>query len=143
MSLTAKQEVFAQAVARGLTQADAYREAFNVSAETKPETIYKRASELMSRGEIAGRIEALRAPVAKKAQITLEKHLEDLMVLRNAAVKDKKWAAAIQAEIARGKAAGIYVEKHEHGGPGGGPIPVTSVPVDAYLEARKRILGEF
>jgi uncharacterized small protein (DUF1192 family) len=112
MSLTAKQEAFAQAVARGLTQADAYREAFNVSAETKPETVYKRASELMSRGEIAGRIEALRAPVAKKAQITLEKHLEDLMVLRNAAVKDKKWAAAIQAEIARGKAAGIYVEKH-------------------------------
>jgi uncharacterized small protein (DUF1192 family) len=143
MSLTAKQEAFAQAVARGLTQADAYREAFNVSAETKPETVYKRASELMSRGEIAGRIEALRAPVAKKAQITLEKHLEDLMVLRNAAVKDKKWAAAIQAEIARGKAAGIYVEKHEHGGPGGGPIPVTSVPVDVYLEARKRILGEF
>ncbi len=63
MALTPKQESFAQAVASGKTQADAYRAAFNAS-KMKAETIQKRASELMARGEVRGRVKDLIAKVS-------------------------------------------------------------------------------
>ena len=60
---------------------------------------------------------SLSAPVmfdpAEKAQITLASHLEDLARLRNLAVQKDQIAAAISAEIARGKAAGVHVEKSQ------------------------------
>lgn len=113
MTLTPKQERFAQEVASGKSQADAYRAAFNVRASTKPETIHKRASELMRSGEVAGRVEELRKPIVEEVGITLKGHLEDLKRLRNAAVQSGQYGAAITAEVARGKAAGIHVEKSE------------------------------
>ena len=93
-----------------MTQAAAYREAYDAEG-MKDETIWKRASELMADGEVAGRVEELRKPIIKKVQLTLEGHLEDLKGLRNMAVKSSQYSAAISAEIARGKAAGLYVEK--------------------------------
>lgn len=113
MTLTSKQERFAQEIASGKTQADAYRAAFNVHANTKPETIHKRASELMKNGVVAGRVEELRKPIIEEVGITLKIHLEDLKRLRNAAVQNGQYGAAITAEVARGKAAGIHVEKSE------------------------------
>jgi phage terminase small subunit len=109
--MTPKQEAFANAVASGKTQADAYRAAFKVGAGTKPETVHKRASELMANGEVAGRVAELRKPVAEIAQITLKTHLEDLLRLRNMAANEKQYSAAIAAEIARGKASGVAVEE--------------------------------
>jgi hypothetical protein len=141
--LTPKQEKFSQAVASGMSQADAYRLAFSVSATTKHETIYKRSSELMGRGDIAGRVQALRSTAAEKAQITLESHLRDLKALRNKALELKQISAAINAEVARGKAAGLYVERTELTGRDGAPIPVTSVPVADYLKARQKAIKEF
>jgi len=105
--LTPKREAFANAVASGMTQADAYRHAFS-AGKMQDATIHKRASELMTDGEVAGRVAELRKPIAKKAQMTLESHLEDLQKLRNMAVKEKQYSAAISAEIARGKAAGVH-----------------------------------
>lgn len=112
MALTPKQEAFATEVASGKSQADAYRAAYNAE-NMKPPTVQKRASELMARGDIAGRVAELRKPIADKAQMTLESHLRDLMMLRNMAVKEKQISAAITAEIARGKAAGVHIEKSE------------------------------
>lgn len=65
MALTPKQEKFAQEVASGKSQADAYRAAFNC-AESKPETVIKRASELMAKGDVSGRVEQLKAEVSAK-----------------------------------------------------------------------------
>jgi pyruvoyl-dependent arginine decarboxylase (PvlArgDC) len=127
--LTPKQEAFAHAVASGKTQADAYRAAYD-AANSKPATVQKRASELMMSGAIAGRVEELRRPIAEKAQITLETHLRDLMMLRNMAVKEKQISAAISAEIARGKAAGIHVERAELTGPGPNGEHLSKVTVE-------------
>lgn len=70
--LTPKQEKFAQCVADGMSQADAYRNSFDCSPTTKPETIQKRASELMSDGVIAGRVKELREKLAERALWTRE-----------------------------------------------------------------------
>lgn len=122
MALTPKQEAFAQAIVTGANQSDAYRSAFNVGEKTKPESVNVAASKLMADAKVALRVAELREPVAKKAQITLESHLDDLMRLRNMAVKEKQYSAAISAEVSRGKAAGIYIEKMEHSGKDGGPV---------------------
>jgi len=53
----------------------------------------------------------LRAEVQEKYGITFEKHLTELAKLRNDAAKKGAWAAAINAEVARGKAGGLYEEK--------------------------------
>jgi phage terminase small subunit len=78
MTLTTKQEAFAQAIADGMTQADAYRAAFN-AGKMKPETIYARASELMADSKVAGRVKELRAELSKKAIWTREMSVKALV----------------------------------------------------------------
>ena len=108
--LTAKQEAFAQAVASGKNQSEAYREAYD-AGKMKPSSVNVNASKLMADTNIAQRVKELRAPAAERAQLTLESHLRDLLILRNAAAKDGQFSAAIAAEIARGKASGVHVER--------------------------------
>ncbi len=67
MNLTPKQEKFAQCVADGMTQADAYRAAYDCGAATKPETIQNKAHELMKNGEVAARVEELRNNLSELA----------------------------------------------------------------------------
>ena len=140
--LTKKQEDFALVYVETGNASDAYRRAYAVKSMTE-KSINETASRLLKNVKVAARIAELRAPVVEKAGLTLEKHLDDLLRLRNMAVKDAKWTAAIQAEIARGKAAGLYVERTELTGKDGAPIPLTNVPVDEYLKARSKVLGEF
>ena len=68
MTLTSKQEAYAQAIVSGMTQADAYRAAFSAE-KMKDATIHKRASELMADGEVTGRVAELRAAGSRKAPI--------------------------------------------------------------------------
>lgn len=119
--LTDKQEAFCLAYVKHGDGLRAYREA-GYSEKMSDKSATEAASRLLRNPKVVARIAAIRGPAAKKAGMTLESHLEDLKRLRNSAVKDRKWAAAITAEIARGKAAGLYVEHHELTGPDGGPI---------------------
>ena len=76
MKLTAKQEKFAQFIADGMTQSDAYRAAYDAGA-MKPETVQKRASELMRNGGrnggVTGRVAAMHEQLQEKALWTREK----------------------------------------------------------------------
>ena len=53
----------------------------------------------------------LRAEIQEKYGITFEKHIGELAKLREDARAKGAWSAAINAEIARGKAGGLYVEQ--------------------------------
>jgi len=110
--LTPKEEKFAQLVASGKTQADAYRGSYNAGSMLDA-TIASKASIVMAKGHVRARVDELRRPIVTKAQMTLETHLEDLLELRRLAVQDGKYSAAVSAEIARGKAAGLIVDKSE------------------------------
>lgn len=92
--LTPKQEAFAQAIADGLNQAEAYRHAYHVNPKIKPETVYKRASELMADGKIAGRVLALREALAACG---LWQREQSVLVLRDIAIGDGPASARIQA----------------------------------------------
>jgi hypothetical protein len=65
VKLTAKQEAFAQGIADGLGQADAYRMAYDAEG-MKDSTIYSKASVLMSDGKVRARVDELKAQVAEK-----------------------------------------------------------------------------
>ena len=53
----------------------------------------------------------LRAEVQEKHGITFDRHLGELAKLRDEATAKGAWSAAINAEVARGKAAGLYVDQ--------------------------------
>lgn len=133
--LTPKREKFAQAVASGKTQADAYRAAFDANNATA-KTIQEAASRLMADSKVAARVDALRAPIVEKVGITLESHLRDLLYLRNLAAKEKQMSAAISAEIARGKHAGVVADERTRLlGPDGGPVQaITRIELVARRE---------
>jgi len=53
----------------------------------------------------------LREEVQKKYEITFENHIAELAKLREESRTKGAWSAAINAEVARGKAAGLYVDQ--------------------------------
>ena len=116
MALTPKQEAFCLAYIETGNASEAYRRSYDVKPNIKESTVNVKASELLADGKIAVRIQELRAPAVEAANITLRTHLTDLQRLRDLAEGDGKYAAAIQAEVARGKASGLYVEKVQHTG---------------------------
>lgn len=105
--LTAKQEMFCRVlVAEGLTQADAYRRAYNTKG--KPESVQVKASQLMADSRLRLRVEELKAQASKEAGLTMASHLRDLERLRNEAAGMGAYGPAVTAEISRGRAAGLY-----------------------------------
>lgn len=111
VKLTPKRESFAAALARGLTQAGAYRIAFPTSVGWKDATVHKRASELAADRDVLGRVAELQAAAAEANLVTLVQHVATLASLRDEARAVRQFGAAIQAETARGKASGLYSDK--------------------------------
>lgn len=105
--LTLKQENFCLAFLDTGNATAAYRSSYN-AARMKEATVNKRASELLARGEIGGRLAELRQPAIEHAELTLQAHLTELATLRDAAKQKGQFGAAIAAEISRGRAAGFY-----------------------------------
>ena len=111
--LTLKREAFAQAVANGKTQADAYREAFN-AANMKPETIWSKASELMADGKVAARVEELRELLASKQLWSRE---DSVNTLKSIIESSDKASDTISAVKELNSMHGYNApSKHEHSG---------------------------
>ena len=53
----------------------------------------------------------LREEYQKKYAVTFERHITELGKIRMDALKKGAWSAAVNAEVARGKAAGLYIEQ--------------------------------
>lgn len=87
MELTSKQEKFIECVVSGMTYSDAYRAAYNC-ARMKPETINRKAFELIENGKIAARIDNARKQAAKKAQWSLDIAVERVRKLNDKAISD-------------------------------------------------------
>ena len=53
----------------------------------------------------------LREEYQKKYAVTFERHISELGKIRQEALNKGAWSAAVNAEVARGKAAGLYIEQ--------------------------------
>ena len=97
MNLTPKQEKFAQCVADGMSQADAYRTAYDCKPTTKPETAQANASRIMSDSTVLARVEELRAQLSEKSIWTRADSVKALKeVALNPASKGSETVAAIK-----------------------------------------------
>ena len=91
--LTPKQEKFSQCVASGMTQADAYREAFGQGNMTD-KSIVEKASTLMATVNVKSRVDSLQKELASKALWTREESVE---VLKNLLVNTERGNEIVSA----------------------------------------------
>ena len=77
MKLTAQQEAFAQGIAAGLSQADAYRAAYKPK-DVKPTSLWQCASKVAANVKVASRVESLKAALAIKALWSREQSVQTL-----------------------------------------------------------------
>ena len=97
IKLTAKQEAFAQAIADGMGQADAYRMAYDAEG-MKDSTVYPKASRMMNEGKIRARIDELKAQVVKKQLWTREMSVKGLIQAYRIA-QDAKTSTGMTAAV--------------------------------------------
>lgn len=88
------------------------------------------AYEILSRPEVKDFYDAMIAETAKDAKITLEAHLARLKELADAAASEGKYSAAVAAEIARGKASGLYIEKVANTDSQGNDLPLMPTRIE-------------
>jgi len=97
IKLTAKQEAFAQAIADGLGQADAYRMAYDAEG-MKDSTVYSKASILMNDGKIRARVDELKSMVVEKQLWTREMSVKGLIQAYRIA-QDAKTSTGMTAAV--------------------------------------------
>ncbi len=106
--LTAKQELFAQKIVEGMSQADAYRSAYNCKRYTD-KTVWEAASRLMADSKVSARVQELRDKVSMKSIMTAQERMEWLTRLiqdDEVTISDK-----LKASDQMNKMQGEYIQK--------------------------------
>ena len=112
--LTDKQRVFVKIYAENegrLTPTECARQ-----AGYKEDSANVRASELLNGKRYPKVVEAIiarRAEIEKTHEVKLNKHVQELARLREKALSEKSYSAAVNAERLRGQAAGLYIDRKE------------------------------
>ena len=97
VKLTAKQELFAQCIADGMGQTDAYRTAYDAES-MKDVTLYPLASKVMSNHKVATRIAELKSMVVEKQLWTREMSVKGLIQAYRIA-QDAKTSTGMTAAV--------------------------------------------
>ncbi len=116
MNLTPKQEAFCLAYIETGNASEAYRRAYDVGENTKPETINVKASELLAHGKVSVRVEELRAGHTKRHNITVDSLTGDLIEDRQSARNNDQTNVAVTATMGIAKIHGFDRVKLEHSG---------------------------
>jgi phage terminase small subunit len=131
--LTQAQENFARLYVELGNAAEAYRQAYPKSQKWQDQSVWAKASALANADMVSIRVSKLRQSAESKTLITLESHLNELESLREMAKEQGNISAAIQAEVSRGKAKGLYVTKIEVD-----DVPPATVVNVNVVDARKQ-----
>lgn len=129
-----RQERFAQELAKGKSQVDAYRAAGYAGDETA-------ACRLSKNVKVAARIEELQQRAASKAEVTIADIARQLDEDREFAKACGSAAAAVSATLGKAKVLGLIKERHEHAGVNGGPIEYRNLG-EEEIDARLAALNE-
>lgn len=123
-----KHERFAQALAKGKSQAEAYAEAGyapsepNASRLTRNDKVQARVAELQDRGAI-------------RAEVTLANLIQEAADIQSAAKADKQYSAATAALTAKAKLAGLWIDKAENTNRNVDPARVSDAELAAVIKA--------
>ena len=108
MALTIKQEKFAQLVVELGDNSKAYRGAYDAS-RMKPESVHRKARELIENVKVAARIDELREELAQRGRCTLDSLLLELEETRVSALNREtpQCGAAVAATMGKAKLCGL------------------------------------
>lgn len=113
-----------------------------INAGYPPTSAHTRAYEMTNPHicpHVVAAIQAYRAELDEKFGVNYQRHLRDLQMIRDAALQNGAFSAAVQAEYRRGQAQGdIYVNKSEirHGS-------IDSMSKDEVLKALKELKDNY
>ncbi|MGL4756316.1 MAG: hypothetical protein ACRCXB_28515 [Aeromonadaceae bacterium] len=124
-----QEEAACQALVKGATQADAYREAYPRSREWKATSVAVKSCELFAKEHVAARVAELQEATSKRNQITVDTLLKELEENRQAALSAEtpQSAAATAATMGKAKLLGLDKQIIEHTGPGGSALTPTVI----------------
>lgn len=111
--LTPKREKFAQNIAKGMAQADAYRAAFDCS-KSKDKSIHEAASRLAADVKVSARVAELRAPVVARVRYELEDAMAECDAAIALAMKKENPSAYVAAVQLKARLTGLMVEDRKN-----------------------------
>ena len=145
--LTPRQEAFAAGVAQGLTQAEAYRQAYPKSCVWKDETVWSRASRLAADYNVSTRIRYLNAKAAAANEVTQERVVRELARIAFADLRSvTEWGPAgvtlrNSSDLSDDEAAAVAEVSETWTDSGGGSRKVKMHDKVAALEKLARHIG--
>ena len=107
--LTAKQEQFVKNIIKGMSQADAYRNAYDCK-KMSDKTIHENASRLMANSKVTARVSELRDKLATPSIMSAQERLKWLSELISS---EEDVNAKLKAIDIMNKMSGEYVQKVE------------------------------
>ncbi len=124
MKLTVKQEAFCLAYIETGNASEAYRRSYDVQ-DMKPESINRKAKELIDNGKITARVAELQQSLVKRHEVTVDSLMLELEEARMAAMgaSNPQSAAAVAATMGKAKLAGLLVDRV--GNPDGTPMDMS------------------
>lgn len=110
--LTEKQEKFCHEFIRTGNASEAYRNSYD-AGKMKPESVHRKAHELMDNVKVAARVEAMRTKVSEKRRASLEDLLDELEQARTLAMAQEtpQSSAAVAATMGKAKMLGYLSDK--------------------------------
>lgn len=118
--LTEKQEKFCHEFIKTGNASEAYRNSYD-AGKMKPESVHRKAHELMDNVKVAARVEGMRTAVATRRRETLEDLLDELEQARTLALAQEspQTSAAVSASMGKAKMLGYLSDKVQLSGPDG------------------------
>jgi phage terminase small subunit len=134
-NLTPKQEAFCRKYIETGNASEAYRQSYDAEG-MNPNTINRKAKELLDNGKIKARIAEIQERHLKRHNVTVDSLVEELQEARELAKQISRPEVMINATLGKAKITGNIIEKSELTGKDGGPIVVqTKEQRDAAVAA--------
>jgi hypothetical protein len=130
-----KHEAFAQAVAKGSSNREAYKAA---GYSTKSDTVTDvNASRLLADARVASRVRELQEASAEEAVVTAADLSAQLEAIRKKAEDANQFGAAVQAAMGRAKLHGLIIDKAQV------DATVTELPAEARKARIAQLLAKY
>lgn len=143
MALTPKQEKFCMVYIETGNASEAYRQAYDCK-NMKPESVNRKAKDLVDKVNIAARIEELREGLAKRHEVTVDKLIGKLESAYKLAMETIKPGQAVAAVMGQAKLLGLDKQIIDHTSSDGSMTPVvaTMSPIEAAQAYQKLMDGK-
>lgn len=138
MALTPKQENFCLAYLETGNASEAYRRAYDCG-DMKPESVNRKAKELLDNVKITARLTSLREPIIQRHNVTVDSLIAELEEARQAALSAEtvQSAAAVGATMGKAKLCGLDKQIVQHVG----DVPVGAITIEV-VSARPENNGD-